>query len=666
MIPQDQPISSKPHKYFGDYKYAVKYHQSFYKNVKGHQTPNPRNHRSTASPNNNSHNNAGGHQVFYPPPPMSNPLVQTSGYSHDIPQTQQFPQHFNSIMIPGSTGGQRVLKTRNSSKKKSLALKTSNSSSDMVSLLATAVLNDPDDGLSVMQNYEPQKFHSRPTTAPPMIEQYLDLDHQYYIPSEKKPKKKKKELLGAKKESLKKQKQVVSKALDPQDIKQLLAIGGGVFGVILLIFLGIIFYQRNTIFLAEHSKAKYIKHPKIAAFHPLALDKDIWDDLRLNYNAEVIQIPTNKMKTREDFIYKLSQYTDYNILVTSKLTDGLIGTFDEEIIGMLPETTVAVINSDLRYNSSIINQLTQRNIQFSYNINSELKDNSTADTHMFLMLSAMRNYQESIQNLLRSYEENMEYESRWTSKPWLFDFPPEPLESIYTSAGKAEFGFLPNGKVLGILGMNGVGKAIASRARPFNFKRMIYHDEYQLPTVIEQSLGLEYVTLEELLKISDIFSINIREDFPTSDDHVDTSAVKTLSDVARKQNGDEIPGSKSKYYRMINNGMISSMKDGVILVNTASEKLINFKSIKKYLGNGKIRSMATDSIDFNDRKLVMKLLKMPNLILTPQTNLYSQQVINGDDEWAVKNIKNILEFGRVLNIVPEQRHMEFKFDYFVM
>lgn len=64
----------------------------------------------------------------------------------------------------------------------------------------------------------------------------------------------------------------------------------------------------------------------------------------------------------------------------------------------------------------------------------------------------------------------------------------------------------PQGKVLGILGMGGIGRNVAAKARAFGMK-IRYYNRNKLSPELEE--GAEYVSFETLLKESDVLSLNL-------------------------------------------------------------------------------------------------------------------------------------------------------------
>jgi len=106
-------------------------------------------------------------------------------------------------------------------------------------------------------------------------------------------------------------------------------------------------------------------------------------------------------------------------------------------------------------------------------------DDATADTNMFLILGALRGFNTSMRGLR---------DGRWRGHP------PPPL------------GHDPEGKVLGILGMGGIGRNLKKKAEAFGMT-VQYHNRSKLCG--ELSGGAKYVSFDELLSTSDVLSLNL-------------------------------------------------------------------------------------------------------------------------------------------------------------
>lgn len=154
-------------------------------------------------------------------------------------------------------------------------------------------------------------------------------------------------------------------------------------------------------------------------------------------------------------------------------------------------------------------------------------DDATADVNMFLILGALRNFNTGM-NALR--------EGKWRGQP----APP--------------LGHDPQGKVLGILGMGGIGRNLKKKAEAFGMK-VIYHNRRKLSD--EMSAGAQYVSFDELLSTSDVVSLNLP--LNVSDSHFQRKTNYVLILICLKKNTRHIIG-KAEF---------NKMKDGVVVVNTA-------------------------------------------------------------------------------------------------
>lgn len=108
-----------------------------------------------------------------------------------------------------------------------------------------------------------------------------------------------------------------------------------------------------------------------------------------------------------------------------------------------------------------------------------IPDDATADTAVFLLLGALRNLNSSMQALR---------EGKWRGNP------------------APALGHDPEGKTLGILGMGGIGRNLKRKMDAFGMTT-IYHN--RKPLSEEMAGGARYVSFEELLKESDVLSLNL-------------------------------------------------------------------------------------------------------------------------------------------------------------
>ena len=128
------------------------------------------------------------------------------------------------------------------------------------------------------------------------------------------------------------------------------------------------------------------------------------------------------------------------------------------------------------YDQIDIAACTEKGIRVS-NVPTAVND-ATADVNMFLIIGALRNFNAGMISLRQG--------------KWLCDSIP--------------LGHDPEGKLLGILGMGGIGRNLKKKAEAFGM-RIQYHNRRRLPDDLE--CGAQYVSFEELLATSDVISLNL-------------------------------------------------------------------------------------------------------------------------------------------------------------
>ncbi len=145
-------------------------------------------------------------------------------------------------------------------------------------------------------------------------------------------------------------------------------------------------------------------------------------------------------------------------------------------------------------------------------------------------------------------------------------------------------GFEINGKTIGIVGMGRIGRAVAERAKGFKM-RILYYDQRRLPPEEEERLNAKYVSLEELLRESDIVSLHV-------------------------------PLTKDTYH-LIGEKELRLMKKSAYLVNTARGKVVDTDALVKALQEGWIAGAALDVFEQEPLPPDHPLTKMKNVVLAP-------------------------------------------------
>ncbi|EGW32874.1 uncharacterized protein SPAPADRAFT_60219 [Spathaspora passalidarum NRRL Y-27907] len=332
--------------------------------------------------------------------------------------------------------------------------------------------------------------------------------------------------------------------------------------------------------------------PKVLRIGSVEFAQEKW--AKLSEIADVIECTS---RTREEFFQDLAgKYNDIRHITRTFASVEQTGRFDEELASHIPASVVSVSHNGAGYDQIDVDPFTARGIQVS-NV-TEPVEGPTADTAVFLVLSCLRNYQEGHDILARG---------GWDEK----------------KCGGAKLGRSPESKVVGILGMGGIGRAIRDRLKPFGFKKIIYHNRSQLKPELEA--GVEYVSYDDLLSQSDIICLSI----PLN----------------------------AKTRHSINKEVISKMKDGVILVNTARGAIIDEKILPELIKSGKIGSFGSDVFE-NEPHVSPELYELPNVVSLPHMGTHTTDAIRNMEEWVVSNVETCIQTGKVKTIVPEQYNLK--------
>lgn len=182
-----------------------------------------------------------------------------------------------------------------------------------------------------------------------------------------------------------------------------------------------------------------------------------------------------------------------------------------------------------------------------------------------------------------------------------------------------QLGHDPRGKVLGILGMGGIGQAVAHRARAFGMK-VQYYNRRQLPK--EQEGDAEYVSFNDLLKTSDVLSLNL-----------------SLNESTR---------------HIIWKPQFDMMKDGVIIINTARGPLMDEDDLVEALNSGKVWSVGLDVYE-DEPQIHEGLRTNDNVVLLPHIGTATVETQKDMELLVLENMKSAIEKGELITGIPEQK-----------
>lgn len=293
---------------------------------------------------------------------------------------------------------------------------------------------------------------------------------------------------------------------------------------------------------------------------------------------------------REDFITLLKSHAASNISVLqwgNEWSFELTGPLNKELIDLLPKSIEYICHNGAGYDLIDIADCTKRGIKVANT--PRVSDAAVADVAIFLMLGAMRKFLPSIDAVRRE---------EWRDR--------------------TQLGNDPQGKTLGILGLGGIGLQIAKRARAFGMK-IIYHN--RSPLKFAKGVDAEYVSFSELLKRSDVLSLNV-----------------ALS-----------PSTK----HIISAQEFSQMKNAVVIVNTSRGAIIDESALVTALESGKVAAAGLD-VFVNEPQIHPGLLNNDKVLMLPHLGSTTYESQMKLERLVFMNIMGALEKGRLVTQVPEQ------------
>ncbi|KAI5362465.1 Putative D-isomer specific 2-hydroxyacid dehydrogenase, catalytic domain-containing protein [Septoria linicola] len=311
-----------------------------------------------------------------------------------------------------------------------------------------------------------------------------------------------------------------------------------------------------------------------------------WESL-----SSLLQLKEYGSGSREDFISrsKSGEYDDVIAIYRSNDSTIVTGPFDKELIQALPKSLKYITHNGAGYDNIDVPAATERSIEISST--PIAVDEATADVALFLLLGALRRVTIPFLGARKN---------EWRGKGF-------------------GLGHDPKKKVLGILGMGGIGQAVAKRARAFGMT-IQYHNRNRLSEEKEQ--GAKYVSFDELLQTSDVLSLNL-----------------ALNPSTR---------------HIIGKPQFDIMKDGIVIVNTARGPIIDEAALVDALNSGKVFSAGLDVFE-EEPKIHPGLLENENAVLLPHIGTATWETQKEMEVLVLDNLKSAVEGKGLLTQVPEQK-----------
>lgn len=295
--------------------------------------------------------------------------------------------------------------------------------------------------------------------------------------------------------------------------------------------------------------------------------------------------------SRDEFLSKLKagEYDGVVAIYRSNESTSITGPFDKELVQQLPESLKFICHNGAGYDNIDIAACSSRGIQVS---STPIAVNeATADIAILLMLGALRRVTVPFTAVRKG---------EWRGKTF-------------------GLGHDPKNKVLGILGMGGIGRAVAQRAQAFGMT-IQYHNRN--PLTSEQAGGAKYVSFDELMKTSDVLSLNL-----------------SLNASTR---------------HIISTSQFAMMKTGVVIVNTARGPIIDEAALVEALKEGKVFSAGLDVFE-EEPKIHPELINDDRVVLLPHIGTATWETQKDMELLVLENLKNAVQGKQLVTLVPEQQ-----------
>lgn len=159
------------------------------------------------------------------------------------------------------------------------------------------------------------------------------------------------------------------------------------------------------------------------------------------------------------------------------------------------------------------------------------------------------------------------------------------------------------GKLLGIVGLGGIGARVAERARAFGME-IAYHSRQPAPAAVVAALEAERMPLERLLAEADVVSLHC----PLT----------------------------PETHHLIGAAELATMKPSAVLVNAARGPVVDERALAEALAAGTIAAAGLDVYEHEPR-VEPRLLGLDNVVLTPHLGSATVETRTAMAELAARN-----------------------------
>lgn len=200
-------------------------------------------------------------------------------------------------------------------------------------------------------------------------------------------------------------------------------------------------------------------------------------------------------------------------------------------------------------------------------------------------------------------------------------------------------GFDLQGKTLGVIGTGSIGAHVIKIAKGFGMYVVAF--DVKPDEKLAETLGFDYLSMEDLLSMSDIITLHV----PAMD----------------------------ATYHLISDEQFEQMKEGTILINTSRGSVVHIQALARALATGKVAAAGLDVLpeeptiheesellhsffhqqhDLETLLADSVLLRLRNVIITPHSAFDTREAVQRILETTVENIKAFIG-GKPENIVNQ-------------
>lgn len=172
--------------------------------------------------------------------------------------------------------------------------------------------------------------------------------------------------------------------------------------------------------------------------------------------------------------------------------------------------------------------------------------------------------------------------------------------------------WLIEGKTIGLVGLGSIGRRVARMVRSFGAK-VAYYDPYRATSEVEQELGVSFLPLDELLRVSDIVSLHM-----------------PLRESTR---------------HLIDAEAIAKMKPSALLVNTARGGIVDTDALLNALEERRIFGATLDTIEGEPIPAGHRAFELDNLLITPHAGGNTEDNNKNMAAYIMDNIDAMEEGG---------------------